>query len=121
MIERHWGRIVNLSSMTGRVGRPNGEAAYSTAKGGIIALTRQMAVELGPHGITVNAIAPGTTLKDTGRKRTQDFYDALAAGLPVRRLGVPDDQAAAVCFLVSPAASWITGVTLDVDGGQTIG
>ena len=117
MMERRWGRIVNLSSQAGRTARPSGDAGYSAAKGGIDALTRQMASEVGPYGVTVNAIAPGTTLKEAGRKRPDDFYEALAARTSLRRLGHPEDHAAAVCFLSSPAADWITGITLDVDGG----
>ncbi|MCC7105107.1 MAG: SDR family oxidoreductase [Chloroflexi bacterium] len=121
MIEKRWGRIVNLSSMAGRIGRVSGEAAYGASKGGIIALTRQLAVELGPHGVTVNAIAPGTTLKDAGEtRRSEEYYAELIQTIPTRRLGTPADQAAVVCFLASPAASWVTGVTVDVDGGQTI-
>lgn len=117
MIERRWGRVVNISSMAGRVAQPGGDPAYAAAKAGVNALTRQMAVELGPYGITVNGVAPGTTLKETGRSRAPEQYEILAQRVALRRLGVPDDQAAAVCFLASPAASWITGVTLDVDGG----
>jgi NAD(P)-dependent dehydrogenase (short-subunit alcohol dehydrogenase family) len=120
MIEKGWGRIVNLSSMAGRIGRVSGEAAYGTSKGGIISLTRQLAVELGPHGVTVNAIAPGTTLKDAGKRRSAEYYAELIQTIPTRRLGTSADQAAVVCFLASPVASWVTGVTIDVDGGQTI-
>jgi 3-oxoacyl-[acyl-carrier protein] reductase len=121
MMERGWGRIINMSSRVGRAGRVGGETSYSAAKGGIIAMTRQMAVDLGPYGITVNAIAPGSTVKETGPKFTDEYYETLCRQLPLRRLGMPEDQAAAVCFLASPAASWITGVTVEVDGGMSVG
>ncbi|MCC7107331.1 MAG: SDR family oxidoreductase [Chloroflexi bacterium] len=120
MMERRWGRIINLSSVVGRIGVPNAAANYGASKGGIIALTRQQAAELGPHGITVNAIAPGTTPKPSGMKRPPEYYASLAQTLPLRRLGSAEDHAAAVCFLASDAASWITGITLDVAGGQVM-
>lgn len=120
MMEKRWGRIVNLSSVLGRIALPLAAANYGAAKGGIISFTRQQAIELGPFGITVNAIAPGTTPKPSGMKRPPEFYAKLAETLPVRRLGFAEDHAAAVCFLASEAGSWITGCTLDVAGGQVM-
>ena len=125
MIERRYGRIVNLGSKAGRFGSLFAGANYAAAKGAVQALTRQMAMEYGPHGITVNCVAPGLVLTD----RTRGFYASRRSAedrartledIPMRRHGEPEDVAAAIAFLASPDASFITGVTLDVNGGQVM-
>ena len=116
------GKIVNISSIAGRGLSPTSSSAYATAKGGIIAFTRKLAFELGPHGITVNAIAPSLTLSP----RLQPRWDAMSeeeqaveiARVPLRRIAEPVDQAKVICFLASSDADFVTGVTIDVTGGQ---
>jgi NAD(P)-dependent dehydrogenase (short-subunit alcohol dehydrogenase family) len=116
------GKIVNISSIAGRGISPSSSAAYATAKGGIIALTRKLSLELGPHGITVNAIAPSLTLSPRLRPR----WDGMSAEeqareverVPLRRIAQPEDQARVICFLASADADFVTGVTIDVTGGQ---
>ena len=123
MKRQGWGRIVNISSGAGLRVSLTGIQAYAAAKAGQLGLTRQLAYELGPHGITVNAVAPGfvlsnpTTVKqweDMGEDGQQQLLNSLAT----RRLGRPEDIASAVMFLVSSEASWITGQVLSVDGGR---
>lgn len=125
MIERRYGRIINLGSKAGRFGSLFAGANYAAAKGAIAALTRQMAMEYGPHGITVNCVAPGLVLTE----RTRGFYASRRSAeerartldeIPVRRHGEPEDVAAAIAFLASAEASFITGITLDVNGGQVM-
>ena len=114
----HGGTIINLSS----IGGLRGDAAigvYNTTKAAIVHLTRILAIELGP-GVRVNAIAPGLVKTDFARALWEPAEDAVAAGLPLRRLGEPDDIAHAARFLAGPGASWITGHTLVVDGGAMI-
>jgi len=115
-----WGRVVNVSSVAGLSGGGPGLAHYAAAKGGIIAFSKALAHELGPAGITVNAIAPG--LIDTPMARDAMVSDTLRRqaieGAPVRRIGVPDDIAAAVAYLASPEASFVTGQVLSPNGGR---
>ncbi len=118
MAARGWGRIVHVSSVAGLAALPTG-TPYAVAKAGLLALTRGLAREWGPAGITVNAVAPWyvrTELTD-GVLSDPVFLDRVLAATPVRRLGTPEDVAAAVAFLASPAAGWISGVTLPLDGG----
>jgi 3-oxoacyl-[acyl-carrier protein] reductase len=122
MTDKRWGKIVNLSSTSALGNR--GQANYSTAKAGIQGFTRTLAIELGPFGINVNAIAPGfiaTAMTDATADRlgvtVDKFRDAVAETVPMRRIGVPDDIANLVSFLVSDEASYITGQTIYVDGG----
>jgi NAD(P)-dependent dehydrogenase (short-subunit alcohol dehydrogenase family) len=115
----HGGSVINLSS----IGGLRGDAAigvYNTTKAAIVHLTKILAVELGP-GVRVNCIAPGLVKTDFARALWEPAGDAVAAGLPLRRLGEPDDIAGAARFLAGPGAAWITGHTLVVDGGALAG
>lgn len=116
MLERGYGRIVNVSSVTGPLVSIPGEASYSAAKAGMDGLTRALAVELGPSGITVNSVAPGWIA--TGSSTAPE----LEAGrhTPVGRPGTPAEVAVAVAFLAEPASSYVTGHSLVVDGGNTL-
>jgi len=117
-MEEHGGSILNVVSVGGLKVEPT-IPYYNATKAALIHLTRHLAVELGP-GVRVNAIAPGLVKTDFARALWEDHGDELAACLPLRRLGSPDDIAGAAVFLASDAASWITGVTLPVDGGLLV-
>lgn len=117
------GRIVNISSGAGLGVSKTGIQAYAAAKAGQIGLTRQLAHELGPYGITVNNIAPGFVLSNDSTRRQWESYGAegqneLLRGIALKRLGTPADIAHAVLFFASEHAGWITGVVLPVDGGK---
>jgi len=116
------GKIVNISSIAGRGLSASSSAAYAAAKGGIIAFTRKIAFELGPYGINVNAIAPSRTLTERIRPRweQQSPQDQAAeiARTPLRRIAEASDQAKVICFLASSDADFVTGVTIDVTGGN---
>lgn len=118
MIDKNWGRIINISSRA-HLGNP-GQANYSSAKAGLLGLTRSLAMENGRHNITVNAVAPG--LIDTAAVRSLRHFEKIKANaeasLPLPRLGRVEDVAAAVAFLASEAASYITGDVLHVSGGR---
>jgi 3-oxoacyl-[acyl-carrier protein] reductase len=125
MIERGGGRIVNLSSlMGGWWGWPE-HAHYNASKAGIEGLTRGLAIELGPAGITVNAVAPGFiwTAQSTSREHSlgPEGLELAVPYIPLRRIGQPDDIADVVLFLASDAARYVTGQTLLADGGVTLG
>ncbi len=119
----HWGRIVNISSSSAQTGAVN-MAHYSSSKGAIVTLTRSLAQELGPMGITVNNIPPGsvmnTIMSEANKKRFQISVETLLATLPVRRHGEPEDIANACAFLVSEASGYITGQTIGVNGGRVV-
>jgi NAD(P)-dependent dehydrogenase (short-subunit alcohol dehydrogenase family) len=122
MKRRQSGKIVNLASIAGRGLSPTSSSAYAAAKGGIIALTRKLAFELGPYGVTINAIAPSLTLTERIRphweKRSQEAQAAEIARTPLRRVAEAVDQAKVICFLASSDADFVTGVTIDVTGGN---
>ncbi|WP_291295646.1 SDR family NAD(P)-dependent oxidoreductase [Elioraea sp.] len=123
MKARRRGRVVNISSGAGLGVSKTGIQAYASAKAGQIGLTRQLAHELGPFGITVNSIAPGFVLSNPATMRQWDAYGeagqrALVAGVASRRLGTPEDMAHAVLFLASDYAGYINGQTISVDGGK---
>ncbi len=118
MVRRRWGRIVNIASVAGLRAVGSGRTAYGTSKGAVIALTRQMAVELAEHGITANAVAPGPV--DTPMTRalhTEEFRQEYSRAIPMNRYGTTAEIASAVMYLVSEDASYISGVALPVDGG----
>jgi len=122
MAERGFGRVVNVASDAGRVGS-SGEAVYSACKGGIIAFSKTLARELARQGVTLNVVCPGPTdtpLFDNFRAASPSIGDALARAIPLRRLGVPDDYAGMIAFLLSDDAAYITGQTISVSGGLTM-
>lgn len=121
MVKQQWGRIVNISSISGiRAGA--GRTAYGTSKAAVIALTRQMAIELAQHGITVNSVAPGPVETHMTQvmhsEQTRESYYRL---VPMRRYGTTDEIASAVCYLAAEESSYITGHVLPVDGGFVAG
>jgi 3-oxoacyl-[acyl-carrier protein] reductase len=119
MMERRAGAIVNVVSIAGRNGGGPGAGAYAAAKAGLIAFTKSLARELGPHGIRVNAVSPGTI--DTPFHKvfsTPEMLRNIVATIPLGRLGVPVECATAIAFLASGAASFLAGETLEVNGGQ---
>jgi 2-hydroxycyclohexanecarboxyl-CoA dehydrogenase len=118
-----WGRIVNISSSSAQTGSVN-MAHYSSSKGAIISLTRTLAQELGPLGITVNNIPPGsvmnTIMSEAARQRSQGRIETLLAALPVRRQGEPEDIANACAWLCAEASGYVTGQTIGVNGGRVV-
>ncbi len=116
MVSEKWGRIVNISSMWGVVGA-SCEVLYSASKAAVIGMTKGLALELAPSGVTVNAVAPGVIKTDMLSCYDEETLAALAEETPVGRLGTPEDIAAAVAFLVSDDASFITGQVLGANGG----
>jgi NAD(P)-dependent dehydrogenase (short-subunit alcohol dehydrogenase family) len=122
MKRQRQGKIVNLSSIAGRGRSVSSSAAYAAAKGGIIAFTKKIAYELGPFGITVNAIAPSRTLTERIRPRwdqqSPEEQQAEIDSTPLRRIAEAVDQARVICFLASADADFVTGVTIDVTGGN---
>lgn len=117
MVERRFGRIVSMSSVAGKAYLDIVAAHYSTTKAALIGMTRHLAGELGPYGITVNALAPGRIDTPMVAGAPQAANEAVVAVTPLRRLGTPDEVAAACLFLTSEPASFITGQVIDVAGG----
>ena len=117
MMRERWGRIINIASVVGETGN-TGQANYAASKAGLIGLTKSIAQEMGSRNITVNAIAPGYIETDMTSGLSQELKDKMLAGIPLKRIGRPRDIAAAVRFLASEDASYITGHVLDVNGGM---
>jgi 3-oxoacyl-[acyl-carrier protein] reductase len=117
MMKQRSGKIINMTSVVGVMGNA-GQANYAAAKAGVIGFTKSMAKELASRGITVNAIAPGYISTDMTAVLSEQLKEDLAKKIPVGRLGRPEDVAAAVAFLASDLANYITGQTLNVDGGM---
>ncbi|HET7135679.1 MAG TPA: 3-oxoacyl-ACP reductase FabG [Casimicrobiaceae bacterium] len=117
MMKARNGRIIQIGSVVGTSGNP-GQANYAAAKAALVGFTKSLALEVGSRDITVNCVAPGFIDTDMTRAMTDAQREALLARIPLGRLGTPDDVAAAVVFLATPAASYITGMTLHVNGGM---
>jgi 3-oxoacyl-[acyl-carrier protein] reductase len=117
MIKARWGRIINITSVVGAAGNA-GQANYAAAKAGVVGMTKSLARELGSRSITVNCVAPGFIDTDMTRALTEAQRSALLAQIPLGRLGEAADVAAAVAYLASPAASYVTGCVLHVNGGM---
>ncbi len=118
MVKRRWGRIVNIASVAGMRAVGSGRTAYGTSKGAVIALTRQMAVELAEHGVTANAVSPGPV--DTPMTQvlhTEKFRQEYSKAIPMNRYGSVGEIASAVMYLVSEDARYVTGISMPVDGG----
>jgi 3-oxoacyl-[acyl-carrier protein] reductase len=117
MIKARWGRIINVTSVVGVTGNA-GQCNYSAAKAGVIGFTKTLAQEIASRNVTVNAVAPGFIDTDMTRELPAAQQEALLGTIPLNRLGQPDEIAAAVLFLASPVAGYITGQTLHVNGGM---
>ena len=119
MMRRRYGRIVNIGSVVGATGNP-GQVNYAAAKAGLVGLTKALAAEVAARGITVNCVAPGFIATAMTEKLDEGQRQALAGRIPAGRLGGPDDVAAAVAFLASEEAAYVTGHTLHVNGGMAM-
>ena len=117
MMKARFGRVVNITSVVGYSGNP-GQANYCAAKAGVAGLTRSLARELGSRNITVNCVAPGFIATDMTRALSEEQRQAMLAAIPLGRAGTPEDVAGVVGFLASPAASYVTGTTVHVNGGM---
>jgi 3-oxoacyl-[acyl-carrier protein] reductase len=116
MQEQQHGRIINIASISGQTGGVSGGVDYAASKGGLIAFTKALARDLAPHGVTINAIAPGQIDADPNLL-TPEARERVTRMIPLGRLGEPREIAYAALFLASPTAAYITGATLDVNGG----
>jgi 3-oxoacyl-[acyl-carrier protein] reductase len=117
MMKARWGRIINITSVVGAAGNA-GQANYAAAKAGVLGMTKSLARELGARNITVNCVAPGFVDTDMTRALSEEQRTALLAQIPLGRLGEAADVAAAVAYLASPAAGYVTGNCLHVNGGM---
>jgi 3-oxoacyl-[acyl-carrier protein] reductase len=117
MMKARSGRIINITSVVGSAGNP-GQANYAAAKAGVAGMSRALARELGSRGITVNCVAPGFIDTDMTKALPESAREGLLGQIALGRLGDPQEIAAAVGFLASPAASYVTGTTLHVNGGM---
>jgi len=119
MMKARWGRIVNISSIVAATGNP-GQANYAASKAGLIGLTKSIAAEVASRGITANAVAPGFIATAMTDKLTEDQKARIDAQIPAGRMGTPEEIAAAVLYLASPEAAYVTGATLHVNGGMAM-
>lgn len=117
MMKARWGRIISITSVVGAAGNP-GQMNYAAAKAGVVGMSKSLAREIGSRNITVNCVAPGFIDTDMTRALSDEQRSALLGQIPLARLGTPEDVAAAVNFLASPAAGYITGSVLHVNGGM---
>ena len=120
MMKARFGRIINITSVVGEAGNP-GQANYAAAKAGVAGMSRALAQELGSRNITVNCVAPGFIDTDMTKALGDAQRDALLSRIPLGRLGTADEIAGTVVFLASPAAAYMTGATIDVNGGMYMG
>ncbi|AVO38495.1 3-oxoacyl-ACP reductase FabG [Pukyongiella litopenaei] len=119
MMKARWGRIVNISSVVGATGNP-GQGNYAASKAGMIGMSKSLAYEVASRGITVNAVAPGFITTAMTDKLTDDQKSGILGQVPAGRMGEPDEIAAAVLYLASPEAGYVTGSTLHVNGGMAM-
>ncbi len=119
MMKSRWGRIINISSIVGATGNP-GQANYAASKAGMIGLTKSIAYEVASRGITANAVAPGFIATAMTDKLNDDQKDKINAQIPAARMGTPEEIAAAVLYLASDEAGYVTGATLHVNGGMAM-
>ena len=119
MMKSRWGRIVNISSIVGATGNP-GQGNYAAAKAGMVGMSKSLAYEVATRGITVNAVAPGFIATAMTDKLSEDQKDKINAQIPTGRMGTPEEIAAAVLYLASPEAGYVTGATLHVNGGMAM-
>lgn len=119
MLRRRAGRIINITSIVGATGNA-GQANYAAAKAGLVGMTKALAQEVAPRGITVNAVAPGFVTTAMTDKLSEQQRSKLTDAIPLGRIGKPEDIAAAVVYLASDEAGWVTGATLHVNGGMAM-
>ncbi len=119
MMKARWGRIVNISSIVGATGNP-GQANYAASKAGMVGMSKSIAYEVASRGITVNCVAPGFITTAMTEKLTDDQKSGILAQVPAGRMGDPEEIAAAVLYLASPEAGYVTGTTLHVNGGMAM-
>jgi len=119
MMKARWGRIINISSIVGTTGNP-GQANYAASKAGLVGMTKSIAYEVASRGITANAVAPGFIATAMTDKLNDEQKEKINAQIPAARMGAPEEIAAAVLYLASPEAAYVTGSTLHVNGGMAM-